>query len=174
MNKTSNLVKASFFLALGIIIPYIFHLAGIGGSILLPMHIPVLLCGFLLGTRYGLIVGFITPFLNSLLTGMPPIYPMALAMAFELATYGAISGYTYKSKHLNVYLSLIIAMLAGRAVYGIVNYILLATKGEEFLFKAFLVSSFVKPIWGIIIQIAIIPFIVKMLEKNKEPANLNG
>jgi thiamine transporter ThiT len=79
--KTKDLVKAALFLALGIILPYIFHMeGGMGGQMFLPMHIPVLLCGFILGERYGLLVGILTPVLNSVITGMPPIYPVALAM----------------------------------------------------------------------------------------------
>ena len=168
--KTNDMVKASLFLALGLIVPYIFHATGIPGTVFLPMHIPVLLCGFILGSRYGLIIGFITPFLNSLLLGMPPMYPAAVSMAFELATYGLVAGYFYKKRKYNIYVSLIISMLLGRVVSGIANYILYTARGKSYAFEIFLTSAFVKPVWGIIIQIVLIPIIVKALEKSNRKA----
>lgn len=166
--KTKELSRASLFLALGIIIPYVFHIAGgMTGQIFLPMHLPVLLCGFFLGSRYGLIVGILTPFLNSLLTGMPPIYPTGIAMALELGTYGLISGYLYKNKKSNMFISLIAAMLLGRLVSGAANYILLSMIGKKYMLKVFLASSFITPIWGILIQLILIPFLVKVIDNGK-------
>ncbi|MCT4563496.1 MAG: ECF transporter S component [Maledivibacter sp.] len=171
--KTKDLIMASFFLALGLIIPYFFHILGMAGIIFLPMHIPVLLCGFILGSRYGLIVGLITPLLSSVLTGMPPVYPVAIAMAFELATYGFISGYLYKYKGLDIIPSLICAMLLGRAVSGIINYILITFGGHKFVLKMFLTSAFVTSIWGILIQLILIPIIIRTI-KNTERTNIHG
>ncbi|RKD22183.1 Protein of unknown function [Caminicella sporogenes DSM 14501] len=171
MSKTNELVKASLFLSLGLILPYAFHATGMAGPIFLPMHIPVLLCGFVLGERYGVMIGFITPFLNSFLTGMPPLYPVAISMGFELATYGFITGYLYKNKRVNVYISLIIAMIIGRFISGIANYLLLTLGGKVFVFKMFLMSAFIKSIWGILIQIVFIPIIIKAIEKRKVSVN---
>lgn len=165
-SKTKNVVMSGLFLALGLILPLIFHMAGgMAGQVLLPMHIPVLLCGFLVGGWYGLAVGFITPFLNSLLISMPPIYPTAIAMAFELAAYGAVSGYMYKKKKINVYVSLITAMIIGRLISGAANYILLSMTGKSYMLKVFIASSFVKPIFGIILQLILIPAIIYIYRK---------
>jgi riboflavin transporter FmnP len=166
-SKTTEVVKAGVFLAFGLLIPYVFHLTSVAGSIFLPMHIPVLLCGFIMGARYGLIIGFITPLLNAVLTGMPPIYPTAIAMAFELANYGLIAGWLYKNKNMNVFISLIIAMLLGRVVSGVANYILLGFAGKKYVLQMFLMSAFVKSIWGIIIQLVLIPLVIKSLEIDK-------
>lgn len=163
-SKTKELVQAALFLAIGLIVPYIFHTTGIPGQVFLPMHIPVLLCGFILGGRYGLLVGFITPFLNSLLTGMPPMYPGAVAMGFELAAYGFIAGYMYRRRKNNLIISLITAMIIGRIVLGIANYILFFVAGNKYLLSIFIASSFIKPIWGIIIQLILIPVIMKFLK----------
>ncbi|SHE52168.1 ECF transporter S component [Caloramator proteoclasticus] len=165
MSKIKNLVLAALFLALGLLIPSIFHMSGLPGNVFLPMHIPVLLCGFILGEKYGALIGFVTPFLSSILTGMPPIYPVAVAMAFELATYGFISGYLYKKIRVNLFVSLISAMLLGRIVSGAANYILLTSMGKKYVLNMFITASFVKCIWGIIIQFIVIPFVVKMIEK---------
>ncbi|WP_432408088.1 ECF transporter S component [Wukongibacter sp. M2B1] len=164
--KTKDLIYGSFFLALGLIIPYFFHLLGIGGQIFLPMHLPVLLCGFILGSRYGLIVGFITPLLSSILTGMPPIYPVGFAMAFELSAYGFISGYLYNKMRWNVIPSLASAMLIGRVMSGIANYLLITFGGKQFILKMFLTAAFIRSIWGIVIQLILIPIIIKSLEKS--------
>jgi len=102
--------------------------------------------------------------LNAVLTGMPPIYPTAVAMAFELAAYGWMTGWLYNTKGRNVFASLIIAMLFGRVVSGAANYILLGFAGEKYVLTMFLMASFVKCIWGIIIQLILIPLIIKTVE----------
>ncbi len=160
--KTSDLVKASLFLALGLILPFIFHATGLPGQVFLPMHIPVLLCGFILGPQYGVMVGIVTPLLSSLLTGMPPIFPIGIAMIFELGTYGLVGGYFYKNKKVNLYLSLFISMVLGRFISGIIKYILMVGTGKAFVLKGFLIASFVTCIWGIIIQFILIPLIVSL------------
>src|SRR5690625_6223104 len=98
--KTVNLVIAGLLLAIGIIIPSIFHLTSLPGIIFLPMHIPVLLGGFLLPPYLALMLGAVTPLLNNLVTGMPLLFPNAIIMAFELATYGLIAS-DRKSTRLN-------------------------------------------------------------------------
>ena len=166
--KTKDLVWAALFLAIGIIIPYIFHATSLPGQIFLPMHIPVLLCGVILGKRYGLIIGILLPFINSVLLGMPPIFPTGVAMAFELATYGVVTGLLYKDKKCNIFISLISAMVIGRVVSGVVNYILLTVGGNGFVFTAFLTTTFVKAIPGIIIQLILIPVVLKAIEHVKK------
>ena len=133
--STKNLVFAGVFIALGIVLPFFTGQIPQIGSMLLPMHIPVLLCGFVCGWPLGLLVGFITPLLRSALFGMPPLFPTALAMAFELAAYGALSGLCYKilrKKVSTVYLSLILSMIGGRIVWGVVSLILSTIAGTLF------------------------------------------
>ena len=90
--QTRKLTYAALFLALAMVLPFLTAQIPEIGSMLSPMHIPVLLCGFLCGWPWGLAVGFIAPPLRSVLFGMPAMFPGAAAMAFELATYGAVSG----------------------------------------------------------------------------------
>ncbi|WP_138204840.1 ECF transporter S component [Haloimpatiens lingqiaonensis] len=167
-SKTNNMIKAAIFIAIGLILPYFFHMVGMAGPVFLPMHIPVLLCGMILGWKYGIVVGFITPLLNSFLTGMPPLFPTGISMACELAAYGFLSGYLYKEKRLNIMFALVLSMLGGRFISGIMNYILLIAKGNNFVFKAFLMGTFVKGFIGIIIQLILIPVVVKALEKGEK------
>ena len=131
------------------------------------MHIPVLLCGFVCGPQYGLLVGFITPLLRSLLFSMPPL-PRAIGMAFELATYGAVTGLLYrklpKSK-ARIYISLLIAMVAGRLVWGIVSILIYGIEGSAFTWQMFAGGAFLNAIPGIVVQIILIPVLMLALEK---------
>lgn len=139
------------------------------GRMLLPMHIPVLLCGFVCGGPYGLIVGFITPLLRSVMFGAPPMLS-AVSMAFELATYGFATGFLCKifaKKNIFVYVTLIISMICGRIVWGIVSYALygFGLSGSPFTWKAFIAGAFVNAVPGIILQIVVIPVIVIALKR---------
>ncbi len=137
------------------------------GDSLLPMHIPVLLCGLLCGPVYGGFVGLILPFLRSVTFGMPPIYPQAVWMALELFTYGLVIGLIYgafKKKNIStVYLSLVTAMLFGRIVWGIAKAVLLGVGGKPFTFTMFLVGGFADALPGIILQLVLIPSILAVV-----------
>lgn len=170
MNKTStrNLVLAGLFIALGIVLPQFIGHIGELGQRLLPMHIPVLLAGFVCSWPYGLVVGFITPILKSVITAMPPMFPGAITMSFELAAYGLMTGLMYKlfpKKDAYVYPALLISMLVGRIVWGIVSLILIGLSGEAFTWQMFIADAFVNAIPGIIIQIIVIPIIVIALKR---------
>ena len=167
MKKTSTqkIVLAGLFTALGLILPVAFHTFSISGSIFLPMHIPVLLTGLVCGWNYGLIAGIIVPILSSIMTGMPPIYPVAIAMAFELATYGTVIGLV--SKKTNAFISLVVAMLSGRAVLGIANVVLLGMTGKNYALSMFISGAFVTALPGIIIQFILVPSIYGLLQKSK-------
>ena len=94
MNSTTKrTVLSAMFLALGMILPLLTMQIKEIGDTLLPMHIPVMLCGLICGYNYGFVVGLILPFLRSVIWGMPPIYPNAVWMALELCTYGFVIGY---------------------------------------------------------------------------------
>lgn len=161
---TKNLVSAALCIALGILLPVFFHAIGIG-PVFLPMHIPVLLAGFVCGGPYGAVCGIVVPLLSSLFTGMPPIYPTAIGMMFELGTYGLLSGLLYKK--FNVYISLIGAMIGGRIVSGVANSILLGMAGKSYGFAAFISGSFVTALPGIIAQIVVIPLLIIALQRAK-------
>ena len=128
---------------------------------LLPMHLPVLLCGFVCGWSYGLLIGFITPLLRSLLFGMPPILPVAIAMSFELATYGSLTGLLYARVRLQkarIIISLLIAMLCGRLVWGLVSWLLYSLFIPEAFTLALFWGGAVLEAWpGILIQWILIP-----------------
>lgn len=165
-----NIVLAALFLALAFILPmFTGHIPQIG-SMLCPMHFPVLLCGFVLGGPWGLAVGFIAPLLRSVLFGMPPMFPVAISMAFELGTYGLVSGLMYRrGKHTlpMTYATLLTAMVAGRLVWGAVRFVLAGLSGSSFPFSAFLSGALLTALPGIIAQLIIIPLIITALQKAK-------
>lgn len=161
---TNNLVSIAFFIALGLVLPMIFHSFNMGGKIFLPMHIPVLLGGLILGPLAGLIIGILTPILSSVITGMPPVFPMLPLMIVELGTYGFISGYLRKNKDMSIFQSLIISMIVGRLMGGIMAFIL-----GYFGFSegpvTYLMNAVTNGLPGIIIQLIFIPIIAKRTEK---------
>lgn len=174
-NLSKNLVLSGFFIALGLILPFFTAQIPSIGNKLLPMHIPVLLCGFILGWKYGLIVGFIVPIFRSILFGMPPMFPTAFAMAFELATYGLLSGLLYKtlSKNKgNIFISLVTAMIGGRIIWGIVSYFLYGINDTVFNMEIFASGAFIDAIPGMIIQLIIIPLIISSLERTRVIENV--
>ena len=171
MKKTNvkTLVLAALFLALALVLPFLTGQIPEIGSMLCPMHIPALLCGYFCGWPWGLAVGLIAPILRSLLFGMPPMFPVAICMAFELATYGAISGLLYsKLPHnkVSIYISLLTAMVDGRLVWGIARFLCAGLNVSAFGLSAFWAGAITTAIPGIIVQILLIPVIVMALEKH--------
>lgn len=169
--KTKDLVFAAMCLALGLIVPQVFHLIPFVGAVpnlggvFLPMHIPVLLCGFLCGWKYGAAVGAVVPFISSLVTGMPVLWPQGVSMIFELCAYGLLTGLFYRTLRQNVYLSLVAAMVAGRIVSGVAKAVFFGMAGTPFGMAAFISGAFTVAIPGIILQLVLIPVLVVALEK---------
>lgn len=172
MNNTrlsiQRLVLAALCLALCMVLPFLTGQVPEIGSMLCPMHIPVLLCGFICGPAWAAVVGAVAPLLRFVLFGMPPLFPTGAAMCFELAAYGLISGVLYRMlprKPLNTYISLIAAMLCGRIVWGIVRVIFSGVTGSAFTWAAFLSGAFTTAVPGMILHVVLIPLIVLALEQ---------
>jgi LytS/YehU family sensor histidine kinase len=128
----------------------------------------VLLCGFLCGWPWGLAVGFIAPLLRSVLFGMPPMVPGAVAMAFELAVYGGMAGFLHQKLPGNkatTYAVLLISMIAGRIVWGAVRVIIAGLSGSTFTWALFLAGAITNAIPGILLQLVLIPILVIALER---------
>ncbi len=171
MRNLHKLVLSAMFIALGLILPLFTGQIPQIGNMLLPMHIPVFLCGLFCSWKYGAAVGLILPILRSLIFSMPPMYPKAIYMALELCAYGFIVGFVYfKAKRKNLlwlYVSIICAMLGGRIVYGISKTVLLGITGSSLTFGAFISGGFIEAIPGIILQLVLIPAVF-LLVKRKE------
>lgn len=169
-NKLLKMILAALFLALAYVMPFLTGQIPEIGSMLCPMHIPVLVCGFICGWPWGLVVGFVAPIIRSVTLGMPPLFPTALCMAFELAAYGAVAGLMHKflpCKKAYIYCSLLIAMIVGRLVWGAAMFICLGASGGSFTIAAFLAGSITNAIPGIIIQIILVPVIIILIDNPK-------
>lgn len=180
MKKQSlkNMVLAAMFLGLGLVLPFLTGQIKWIGNMLLPMHIPVLLCGLICGWQYGLVIGFLLPVMRSMLFGMPPLYPTAVSMSFELAAYGFIIGFLYSHSRWqcvkSLYRCMIIAMLSGRIVWGIAQVLLLGLGDNGFTVHAFVSGAFLNAIPGIILQLILIPSIMVLLNRAKLVPFLNS
>lgn len=164
-----TLALSAMFLALGIVLPFFTGQIPQIGNMLLPMHLPVLLCGLLCGWQYGGMVGFILPLLRYAMFGMPPM-PNGIAMAFELAAYGVIVGLLYSRSRwqcvIALYRSLLIAMVGGRLVWAVVRVLMLGVGGVPFGWQMFLSGAFLTAIPGIILQLVFIPAVMVALDKS--------
>lgn len=168
--KNRRLAYSALFLALALVLPFLTGQIPTIGKALSPMHIPVMLCGFICGPLWGAAVGAIAPLLRSVLFGMPAMFPGAVAMTFELTTYGILSGWLYRllpRKPWSIYASLLVAMVGGRLVWGAVRFVLAGLSGSEFPFSAFLAGAVTGAIPGIILHIVLIPLLVLGLERAK-------
>ena len=162
------MVLSAMFLAIAYVLPFFTGQISRIGAMLCPMHLPVLICGFVCGWPWGLIVGFVAPLLRSVTLGMPILFPGAVCMAFELATYGMLAGLLYKKlpkKKVNIYIALLSAMVAGRLVWGLIMFLCMGLDASKFGFSAFVAGAFVNAIPGIILQIIAIPILVISLHK---------
>ncbi len=163
--KTKKLTQSALLLTLSAIIPYLFHIAQLPGKVLLPMHLPVLLAGFLVGPVSALIIGALAPVLNFLISGLPPL-AILVFMICELAAYGLLAGLLHQK--FNIFSSLILTMLGGRVTYGLsiwvgINFFdLIKFQNPLLMVKASLITG-----WpGILLQLIIIPTIIAALKKN--------
>lgn len=163
--KSRQVVFTALFAALGVILPQMFHVfGGISGKIFLPMHIPVLLAGFICGPISGLLVGFVSVLISHVFTGMPPV-PTLFFMIVELPIYGLAAGLLYRQFRLNVVLSLIAAMLAGRLVVGLM--IMVATQLIGITLPPFMnvIGMTMTGLPGIVLQLVVIPSTMLILKK---------
>jgi niacin transporter len=168
MTKTKKLSLAALFIAMCIVLPIAFHTIPNAGSIFLPMHIPVLMCGLICGWPYGLVCGILGPLLSSLFTGMPPV-ALLPGMLCELAVYGLVTGLLVNKiqtgkRVFDLYIPLVCAMLAGRVFYGIMNALIF--KAGSYSLTLWMASAFITSVPGIVIQLTLVPFLVNILQNS--------
>ncbi len=166
-SKTKWLTHSALYLALSVLLPLVCHQLGpLMGRVMLPMHIPVLLAGFLVGPSSGLIVGLVAPSLSYLLTGMPPTYAVPL-MSLELPIYGLIAGTAYMRLRLNVYVALVAAMVLGRVMFALGLFVLgmLMELPYDVAFFFSSAGPILSGLPGLALQIVIVPIIVAAVKR---------
>jgi len=165
--RMKKVIITGLCIAIGLLLPRVINVIPVPypGAIFLPMHIPVIICGFVCGKYFGTICGAVLPLLAFVLTGMPPIFPTGISMVVELATYGFLSAWLYELTKGRIIISLIIAMVGGRVVMGIANIILFNFTDNIYGISIFISSAFITAFPGIIIQFILIPIIIEALKK---------
>lgn len=171
-NRQNRYIKcvafSGVFLALALVLPFLIGQIPQIGRTLNPIHIPVLLCGFICGWPWGLAVGFVAPLLRGVLFGTPVLIPGGVSMAFELAVYGAVSGFLYRVLPKRVpciYIALLVSMVLGRLAWGLLRFIIAGFLQTEFPLSAFWAGAVTTAIPGIICQIVLVPLLVLALKR---------
>lgn len=164
-----NITLTALFFAIGLVLPFFTAQIKQIGSMLLPMHLPVMLCGLVCSWRYGASLGALLPITRSFMFGMPTIYPHALSMSIECAVYGFVIGFMFerfRRKNIpSVYISLICAMIVGRIVKGAFTALLLGVAGNAYTLSMFISGTFLNAIPGIILQLILIPAVMIVLDR---------
>ena len=163
-----KLTYTALYLAIALILPFVTGQIPEIGAMLCPMHIPVLLCGFMCGWPWGLAVGFISPLLRGVLFGMPVLFPAGVAMAFELAVYGGTAGILYSlmpRQKRTISAVLLTAMIAGRLVWGLAHVIIAGLTGNECTVALFIAGAVTNAVPGIILHIVLIPILVMAMNR---------
>ena len=173
--RSQKIAYSALYLAIALVLPFLTGQIPQIGSMLCPMHLPALLCGFTCGWPWGVAVGFLAPLLRSVMFGMPPMFPTALAMAFELAVYGGVAGILYKKlphdgsnggqSTKNLYRALITAMVCGRLVWGAVRFVFAGLSATKFSLEAFMAGAIFNAVPGIILQLILVPVLVSALKR---------
>lgn len=165
-NTVKQLCVCGICIALCYVLPVALHAVGLG-SVLSPMHIPVLLCGLICGGSYGMVCGLVGPVLSSILSGMPPVTSLVF-MVPELVVYGLVSGLCMRFVRTgktvaDLYISQVSAMVLGRVVGGVVKALFFLGKGQSFGIAAWASGYFITSAPGIVAHLVLIPPLVLVL-----------
>ena len=166
--RTRDMILAALCLAIAMVLPFLTGQIQTIGNMLSPMHIPVFLCAYICGWKWAAAVGFVAPFIRYAAFGMPPLMPVGVGMAFEMLTYGLVAGLLYKilpKKTVNIYVSLIISMIAGRIVWGIARLVIAGVVADAFTWQMFIAGALLNAVPGIVVQLTLIPTIMVALNR---------
>ena len=174
LSRARWIAHSALYLALAVVLPIAFHQLGnaigygIAGRVFLPMHIPVLIAGFLLGPAAGVMVGILAPTISHLLTQMPPPYAVPL-MSMELPIYGLVAGVSYNRLRLNIYIALIASMIFGRIMFGLGLFILglfmdLPYSAAKWFSTG---GAIISGLPGIALQLVLVPILVAAVKRGK-------
>jgi hypothetical protein len=166
MNQTQSLIRGALIIALGLLVPTVFHLTSVSGSIFLPMHLPVLVGAAFVNPWIALIAGVLTPLTSSIATGMPPMFPIAFLMTFELAAYGWSMSWLINKRRLNVYAALVISMLVGRVVLGIAALVTTSVFGVQLNPVMYMKGALLTGLPGMALQLLVVPVLIKALSSS--------
>lgn len=162
--QTRQITLIALFIALCLLVPFAFHLIGLG-KMFLPMFLPILLAGFMIRFPAAILVGLLGPWISALITGMPPLFPTAVSMSVEGAATSGLASYCYNQRQLPFWLSLIISIAAQRMARIVMLWLILPLFGLPV--RALSLADFLYSFPGIILQLVLVPMIFKLLERSK-------
>ncbi len=152
------------FGALGVAIPMLFHAVGLGKAFL-PMHLPILVCGFLVSLPAAFAVGVVTPIASSALTGMPPLIPTALLMTLELAALAVTAGICYRVLRLPTVVSVILALISARVVGALELLALAPLMNLKACLTMYLTQSVLMSLPGLVLQLIAAPLVIAAINR---------
>ncbi len=162
--KTQQITLIALFIALCILVPFLFHLVGLG-KMFLPMFLPILLAGFIIEFPAAILVGLLGPWISALTTGMPPLFPTALSMSIEGLVTSGLASYLYHKMQIRFWIGLIVAIIAQRLARIVMLLLILPLFGLPA--KALSIADFVYSLPGVLLQLLLTPIILFMLWKSK-------
>ncbi len=153
--------------ALALTLPLGFHMAGLGSQFL-PMLLPLLINGFLVGPGWAVLTGLSAPLLSGLATGMPPLYPpVVLIVALEGATLGGVAALVRLLSRRRVWPALISAVCCGRLLSFALSWALAGRWGLPPALSAW--AALLHGLPGVALQLGVTPLVVGMLERRRSP-----
>ncbi|MDK9711981.1 ECF transporter S component [Acidaminobacter sp.] len=166
MNETKSLIRGALIIALGLLVPTVFHLTSVSGSIFLPMHLPILAGAVFVNPWIALIAGALTPLTSAIATGMPPLFPIAFLMAFELAAYGWTMSWLINKRRINVYAALVVSMLVGRVVLGLAAVVTTSVFAVQLNPVMYMKGAILTGLPGMALQLLVVPVLIKALSSS--------
>ncbi len=157
--KTQQITLIALFIALCILVPFLFHLVGLG-KMFLPMFLPILLAGFIIEFPAAILVGLLGPWISALTTGMPPLFPTALSMSIEGLVTSGLASYLYHKMQIRFWIGLIVAIIAQRLARIVMLLLILPLFGLPA--KALSIADFVYSLPGVLLQLLLTPIILFM------------
>jgi hypothetical protein len=160
-DRTSHITLSAPFIAMGVLLPVLFHSVGLG-PMFLPMFWPVAISAFFLPIPYAGAVGLLTPLVSSFITGMPPP-PILYKMIFELAILAFIIRWFYQKTRYGLFwilaAGLIVSVLAGFAGSMAVSFIVNLPP------ELYALVTLVRGFPGIAVMFVILPAILKRIKR---------
>jgi hypothetical protein len=161
-DRTQYITLSALFMAMGVLIPMVFHATGLG-NIFLPMFWPVALSAFFLPVGFSAAVGALTPTVSTLFTGMPPVSPPIFQiMVVEMVSLTTLTSLLYHNTRWGNFWALALGLLVSRGVLFICAGFLAPILGLPP--EVVSIASVIKGVPGILTMLVIIPLILNRIK----------
>jgi hypothetical protein len=156
-----DLAYAGLMGAAALLLPALFHLLHLG-HVFMPMYLPLVALGFLVGARAASATALVVPLLSGVITGMPPFHPpTAPFMAAELAVMAGLVSWGSRRWPGRVLVVLVPVLLLGRVLQAGAGYVV----GLVLELPAGFMSAWaVAKGWpGLVLMVVVIPPLVRLV-----------